>query len=115
MQENIIILKTVHDGDNISADQFQENVVTLSKSVTENCMQRPLAEISRRRLSGLQIKTLLCRKRCMIDENFLMNTYMKSGSFYQIPSARTIKSTLWWWKEDDIIRILQENSIVSEV
>ena len=28
----------------------------------------------------------------MIDENFLMITIMKSESFYQIPSARTIKS-----------------------
>ena len=64
----------------------------LSKSVIENCIQRPLAKLSRRRFSGLQIKTLLCRKRCMIDENFLMNTSKKSGSSYQIPSAGTINS-----------------------
>ena len=91
LQENIIISETVHDGDESSVDQFQENVVTLSNSVIENCMQRPLAETPRRRLSGLQIQTLLCRKRCMIDENFLMNTYyVKSGSCYQIPSAKTV-------------------------
>ena len=53
----------------------------------------PLAETSRRCLSGLQINTLLCRKRYMIDDNFLMNANMKSGSSYQIPSARTNNST----------------------
>ena len=51
----------------------------------------------------------------MIDENFLMNTIMKSGSFYLIPSARTVNSAPQRWKEDDIIHILQENSIILEM
>ena len=29
----------VYDGDEVSVDQFYENVVTLSKSVIENCIQ----------------------------------------------------------------------------
>ena len=51
----------------------------------------------------------------MIDEDFLMNTIMESGSSYQIPFARTINSAPWRWKEDDIIHNIRKKTVISEI
>ena len=87
MHKKIIVSETVRVGDETSVDQFWENVVPHLNSSLRTLYSAPLRNYHEDviRLANNKIS---CRNRCMMDENFLMNTIMESGSSFQSPSAR---------------------------